>query len=183
MQTAAVVLLLILVIGLAMLFRMKGRSEKIMVTQFLATVSVGWLMLKGYLSAKTYLFDVGLVFALLATLTTVSFIMGVRQRGGGMKTLFDIMSGGMLIFGLFFFFSGIVALWRFPDTLCRLHAITKADNLGLGLILFAVALQVGWSLILLKLIFIYILVLYGSALNGYLIAQHTHRQDQNSGAA
>lgn len=79
MQAAAAFLLLILIIGLAMLFRMKGRSERIMVTQFLATVSVGWLMLEGYLSAKTYLFDVGLIFALLATLTTVAF---VRYKDG-----------------------------------------------------------------------------------------------------
>ena len=86
----------------------------------------------------------------------------------------DFVSGGMLILGVFFFLSGIIALWRFPDPLCRLHAITKADNLGLGFIVLAVALQVGWSMLLLKLLAIYILVLYGSALNGYLIAQHAH---------
>lgn len=99
-----------------------------------------------------------------------------------MQTVLDIVSSVMLIFGVFFFFSGIVALWRFPDILCRLHAITKADNLGLGLIVCGVALQVGWSLILLKLLFVYILVLYGSALNGYLIAQHTYLHDDNAGA-
>ena len=36
--------------------------------------------------------------------------------------------------GLFFFLAGTVGLLRFPDTLTRLHALTKADNLGLGLI-------------------------------------------------
>ena len=36
--------------------------------------------------------------------------------------------------GVFFFFAGTVALLRFPDSLSRLHALTKADNLGLGFV-------------------------------------------------
>lgn len=82
MQVASAILLVILVIGLAMLFRLKSRSEKIMVTQFLATVSIGWLLLQGQLSGRSYLFDVGLLFALLATLTTVAF---VHYRNDGEK--------------------------------------------------------------------------------------------------
>ncbi|MDJ0621611.1 MAG: MrpF/PhaF family protein [Desulfocapsaceae bacterium] len=74
MQVASAILLLILVVGLAMIFRVKSRSEKIMVTQFLATVSIGWLLLKGQLSGKSYLFDVSLLFALLATVITVAFV-------------------------------------------------------------------------------------------------------------
>jgi len=37
--------------------------------------------------------------------------------------------------GAFFFLAGTVGLLRFPDALSRLHALTKADNLGLGLVL------------------------------------------------
>ena len=36
--------------------------------------------------------------------------------------------------GAFFFMAGTIGLLRFPDTLTRLHALTKVDNLGLGLI-------------------------------------------------
>lgn len=97
-----------------------------------------------------------------------------------MQIIIDLVSSVMLVLGVFFFVSGIIALWRFPDTLCRLHAITKADNLGLGFIIVAVALQVGWSMLLLKLIVVYFLILYASALNGYLIAQYTHRQGKTS---
>ena len=32
--------------------------------------------------------------------------------------------------GAFFFLAGTVGLLRFPDLLTRLHALTKADNLG-----------------------------------------------------
>lgn len=97
-----------------------------------------------------------------------------------MAIIIDLISSLMLILGLFFFISGIIALWRFPDTLSRLHAITKADNLGLGFIIIAVALQVGWSVLLLKLAVVYFLILYASALNGYLIAQYTHHIHRGS---
>ena len=53
---------------------MEDRADRIMATQFLATVSVGWLLLAGQVSGKTYLFDAALLFALLATLTTVAFV-------------------------------------------------------------------------------------------------------------
>ena len=37
--------------------------------------------------------------------------------------------------GLCFFITGTLGLLRFPDVFCRLHALTKADNLGLGFML------------------------------------------------
>ncbi|MGB9018202.1 MAG: monovalent cation/H(+) antiporter subunit G [Pseudolabrys sp.] len=38
-----------------------------------------------------------------------------------------------------------IGLLRFPDTLTRLHALTKVDNLGLGLIVFGLLpLCVAW---------------------------------------
>jgi multicomponent Na+:H+ antiporter subunit G len=36
--------------------------------------------------------------------------------------------------GVFFFIAGTAGILRFPDAYSRLHALTKADNLGLGLI-------------------------------------------------
>ncbi len=45
--------------------------------------------------------------------------------------------------GLAFFAAGTVGVIRFPDTHTRLHALTKADNLGLGLIALGVAFQAG----------------------------------------
>ncbi len=43
--------------------------------------------------------------------------------------------------GLFFYFVGVVGLLRFPDVYTRLHATTKCDTLGAGMILFGLALQ------------------------------------------
>jgi multicomponent Na+:H+ antiporter subunit G len=47
--------------------------------------------------------------------------------------------------GLCFFIAGSVGLLRFPDVFTRLHALTKADNLGLGFITLGMLFQVeGW---------------------------------------
>lgn len=54
----------------------------------------------------------------------------------------DLVSGGLLIVGAFFFFAGTVGLLRFPDVYTRLHALTKADNLGLGFVVAGLVLQV-----------------------------------------
>jgi len=57
-----------------------------------------------------------------------------------------LLSGALLTAGAFFFLAGTVGLLRFPDIYCRLHAITKADNLGLGLVALGLSLQpVRWS--------------------------------------
>jgi len=52
-----------------------------------------------------------------------------------MSLLADVFSVVCIAAGAFFFLAGTVGLLRFPDTLSRLHALTKADNLGLGLVI------------------------------------------------
>jgi len=56
---------------------------------------------------------------------------------------FDLLVGGFIVAGAFFFVAGTVGLLRFPDVYCRLHALTKADNLGLGLISIGLVLRAG----------------------------------------
>jgi multicomponent Na+:H+ antiporter subunit G len=69
--------------------------------------------------------------------------------------------------GTFFFVAGTVGLLRFPDTLTRLHALTKADNVGLGLVVFGLLPLVQWPFGALKLISVWLLV----QLSGSIIAQ------------
>jgi len=54
-----------------------------------------------------------------------------------MRLALDILTVVLVSAGGFFFMAGTIGLLRFPDTLTRLHALTKVDNLGLGLIVFA----------------------------------------------
>lgn len=77
--------------------------------------------------------------------------------------------------GAVFFLAGTVGLLRFPDSLSRLHALTKADNLGLGLIVLGLLpLAADWQDAL-KLVVIWLLVLLGSAAASQLIARVAHR--------
>lgn len=77
----------------------------------------------------------------------------------------------MLCAGAFFFLAGSVGLLRFPDSLTRLHALTKVDNLGLGFIVVGLLPQVDGLLGGLKLILVWLLVQLSSAMAAQLIAR------------
>jgi len=72
--------------------------------------------------------------------------------------------------GALFFLAGTVGLLRFPDTLTRLHALTKADNLGLGLVVLGLLPQAHDVRSGLKLVCVWLLVLLASATVSQLIA-------------
>jgi multicomponent Na+:H+ antiporter subunit G len=73
--------------------------------------------------------------------------------------------------GAFFFLAGTVGLLRFPDVYARLHALTKADNFGLGLMLFGLGIEAwSWS-VALKLLLIWILVMLASTTACHLVAR------------
>lgn len=58
----------------------------------------------------------------------------------------DMATYALTALGLVFFVAGTVGLLRFPDTFSRLHALTKADNLGLGFIALGLAFQTqSWA--------------------------------------
>ncbi|TLP80080.1 monovalent cation/H(+) antiporter subunit G [Nesterenkonia sphaerica] len=72
--------------------------------------------------------------------------------------------------GAFFFSVGTLGLIRFPDVRSRLHGLTKADNLGLGLILGGAALWLGdWSVAGLMLL-CWLFALAGSSASAHVIA-------------
>lgn len=80
-----------------------------------------------------------------------------------MTGLGDLITIVLVSLGAIFFLAGTVGLLRFPDALCRLHALTKADNLGLGLIALGLMPQAGGLLPALELAGIWLFVLLGSA--------------------
>jgi multicomponent Na+:H+ antiporter subunit G len=73
--------------------------------------------------------------------------------------------------GAFFFLAGTIGLLRFPDTLTRLHALTKADNLGLGLVVLGLLPLVEWPLGALKLIGVWLFVQLSGAIVAQLVAR------------
>ena len=82
--------------------------------------------------------------------------------------------------GAFFFLAGTVGLLRFPDPLCRLHALTKADNLGLGLVVLGLLFRATGPFAALKLIAVWLLTLFAGAAVTQLIAR-TARRDGSAG--
>ncbi|MFT5420612.1 MAG: multicomponent Na+:H+ antiporter subunit G [Candidatus Endobugula sp.] len=87
-----------------------------------------------------------------------------------LSSLLDGFTVVMTASGLLFFFAGSVGLLRFPDAFCRLHALTKADNLGLGLIIFGVLPQVASVFDAVQLMLIWLLVMVAGAVGCYLVA-------------
>ena len=82
----------------------------------------------------------------------------------------------LLIFaGLFFFLSGSIGLLRLPDLFSRLHALAKADNVGLACIALGVILLEGSLLSSIKILLIWLLVMAASAVSSHLIARDALR--------
>jgi multicomponent Na+:H+ antiporter subunit G len=86
-------------------------------------------------------------------------------------TLAGAASGALLVVGAAFFLSGTVGLLRFPDVYTRLHALTKADNLGLGFVAAGLALEAGSLAAALELGIVWALVLVSSSLSSRLVAR------------
>lgn len=77
----------------------------------------------------------------------------------------------LMVVGCLFFGVGTLGLFRFSDTLCRIHALTKIDNLGLGFVVLALlplapSLSAG-----LKVVLIWVVALAASATSAHLVAR------------
>ncbi|MEJ2309925.1 MAG: monovalent cation/H(+) antiporter subunit G [Gammaproteobacteria bacterium] len=72
---------------------------------------------------------------------------------------------------LLFFAAGSIGLLRLPDVLSRLHALTKADNVGLGLLIVGAALLGGDPVLAVKLLLVWLLVMAASSASAHLIAR------------
>lgn len=83
----------------------------------------------------------------------------------------EIISTGLLVTGGLFFLAGTLGLLRFPDVYTRLHALTKADNVGLGLLITGLLVQAGSWAEAGKLVLIWILVLLAGASVSHLVAR------------
>lgn len=88
-----------------------------------------------------------------------------------MNTVLNLFTVFAVTAGVLFFLAGTVGLLRFPDTLTRLHALTKADNLGLGLIILGLLPLTSGPVQAMKLISVWLLVQLSAAVVTQLIAQ------------
>jgi multicomponent Na+:H+ antiporter subunit G len=82
----------------------------------------------------------------------------------------------LIVLSLGFFAAGTVGVLRFPDVYMRLHAITKADNVGLGLLVLALAIAAPDPRRAALLILIWLLVLMASTTACHLVARNALRR-------
>ncbi|MEJ0094884.1 MAG: monovalent cation/H(+) antiporter subunit G [Methylocella sp.] len=94
-----------------------------------------------------------------------------------MSVALNIFSIIAIAAGVFFFFAGSVGLLRFPDRLTRMHALTKADNLGLGLVVLGLLPRADSPLGALKLVAVWLLVQLAGATVTQLMARAARREE------
>ena len=85
--------------------------------------------------------------------------------------ILDVLTVVLVTAGCLFVTAGTVGLLRFGDLLQRLHALTKADNLGLGLIVVGLVLQSSNPAVAVKLVLLWVLALLAAATNSALLAR------------
>jgi multicomponent Na+:H+ antiporter subunit G len=88
----------------------------------------------------------------------------------------DLLSAALILSGAAFFFAGTVGMLRFPDVFSRLHALTKGDNVGLGLTVLGLAVRADSLAVVAKLVLVWMLVLLAGATASHLIARSTLRR-------
>ncbi|MBZ5715675.1 monovalent cation/H(+) antiporter subunit G [Nannocystis pusilla] len=90
-------------------------------------------------------------------------------------TVPELLEVALIATGSLFFVAGTVGMLRFPDVFMRLHALTKADNLGMGLVIAGLLLRApSWHRAV-KLLLIWGLVLLASTVACHLVAQSALR--------
>ncbi len=85
--------------------------------------------------------------------------------------MIDAISIALIIVGALFFLAGSAGVLRFPDVYTRLHALTKADNLGLGFVVLGLSLRADSWVVVLKMLIIWALVIVAGATAGHLVAE------------
>lgn len=88
-----------------------------------------------------------------------------------MSALIEGLSLVLLAVGVGFFLAGTAGVLRFGSVLARVHAVTKADNLGLGFVAIALALRADSATAVVRLGLIWLLALAASAAACHLIAR------------
>jgi len=97
-----------------------------------------------------------------------------------MTELLDAAVLLLAVTGAIFFLGGSLGLLRFPDVYTRLHALTKADNVGLGLLALGAALHLGDPWLIGRLALLWILVMAAGTVSCHLLAREAHREGRTS---
>ena len=88
----------------------------------------------------------------------------------------DLFTVIFLIAGLFFLSVGCFGLIRMPDLFCRMHAAAKTTTLGLGFILIASFIHLGFSAVGLKAILAIVFSFLTAPVGAHLISRAAYQR-------
>ena len=86
-------------------------------------------------------------------------------------TALEWVGACLVVVGVPFFLLGTLGLLRFPDVYTRLHALAKADNVGLGFVCLGLGVHSSSLAHALKLVLIWLLMVIASAVGAGLVAR------------
>ncbi len=99
----------------------------------------------------------------------------------------SLLRGSVIVFllasGVFFFSVGTLGLLRLPDAFSRMHATTKCDTLGEGLVLIAVMVYFGPGLISIKLFMIMAFIWITNPTAAHIIAKAQYHNPEEHGSS
>ncbi len=84
--------------------------------------------------------------------------------------ILQFLSWTLIAGGTFFVVIGAIGTLRFPDFWPRLHAASITESAGVILLLVGLCLHAGWTLVMLKLIFIGVFLLITGPTSTHAIA-------------
>jgi multicomponent Na+:H+ antiporter subunit G len=88
----------------------------------------------------------------------------------------DVLTLVSVSLGALFFAAGLIGMIRFPNALSRLHALSKVDNVGLGLVIIGLLPQASWPYGMLKLTALWLVVLIAGGAVGQMLAGAIHAE-------
>lgn len=91
-------------------------------------------------------------------------------------TFESILVNVLYLCGSVLFFCGVLGYLRFPDLYTKMHAATKADNIGLVFILIGAGIELGDPALIPKLILIWFAMLFGGGISSNLLSHMGQRQ-------
>ena len=96
-----------------------------------------------------------------------------------LDTIRFILSTLLTIGGLFVLVSGVLGIFRFKNSLSRIHAAALGDTLSLLLFTVGLLIAVGFHAVAWKLILVLVLQWLTSPLSSHMLSQFEYRVDEN----
>ena len=185
MMSLAAVAALVVTVLLALIRAYLGPTvyDRVVAVNAIGTMTVLLIAAVGFLMGRPEFLDIALVYALINFIGTIAVLRYIKRRrardaeeaeraesAGGRAVIVDILSWISIGIGAAFILVGGLGLVRMPDVFTRLHASSVADTAGAGFILLGFMFQAGLSLNALKLVLIFVFLVFTAPTASHALA-------------